>query len=202
MGVESDIRAIQSLPVGEISDWVRRRFPEGSSSQWWLAVFESLETSVSPYRDATSSQRRIDFEVGVEVVRLAVTVGGVRPAIGGYWMLRLASIALRFDPPITGLPEILAPDGSAEWALSQMPLSREQAMVESETRRVEYLAAGDDFYAPVGREFTSGGEVNVKFSALQDVELILSALSWVSPAVTGGAISCEIRAWLEIKNSL
>ncbi|MFJ9638661.1 hypothetical protein [Streptomyces sp. NPDC101178] len=202
MGVESDLREIRRIPVDGISDWIRRRFPDGSFPQWWLAVFESLETSVSPLRDVAASRRRGDFELSVEVARLAVDIGGIRPPMGAYWILRLAAIALRFDPPVVGLPELLMPDGAAELALNRMPLSRERAIAASETRKAEYLAAGDDFYAPVGSKFSVSSEVDVRFSALQEVELILSALPWVSSAVTSKETSRNIDAWLEIRDRL
>jgi hypothetical protein len=202
MGVESDVREIRSIQVDGISDWIHRRFPDGSSPQWWLAVFESLETSVSPLRDVASSQRRRDFEVSVEVVRLAAAVGGIRQPMGAYWMLRLAAIALRIDPPVADLPEILTPDGAAEWALNRIPLSREQALADSDTRNAEYLAAGEDFYAPVGQALPVIGGVDVRFSALQDVELILSALPWVASAVASREVRRDVDAWLEIRDQL
>ncbi|MFB9624190.1 hypothetical protein [Nonomuraea helvata] len=117
-------------------------------------------------------------------------------------MLRLAAVALRFDPPVAGLPELLTPDGAAEWALNRMPISREQAIVDSEARKSEYMAADDDFYAPVGQAFSVDNEVNVGFTALQDVELILSALPWVSSAVTTSRTRREIDAWLAIRDQL
>lgn len=202
MGVDSDLREIRSIPIDRISDWIHRRFPGGTFPQWWLAIFESLETSVSPLRDVTSSQRRRDFEVGVEIVRLSVAVGGIRPLMGAYWILRLAAIALRFDPPVANLPEILTPNGASEWALNRIPLSREQALADSETRKAEHLAAGKDFYAPVGQALPLSGEAGVRFSALQDIELILSALPWVSYAVTSRNVSHDVDAWLEIRDRL
>ncbi|MEU4357397.1 hypothetical protein [Streptomyces virginiae] len=122
--------------------------------------------------------------------------------MGAYWILRLAAIALRFTPPVAGLPEILTPDGAAEWAVNRIPLSREQALAESETRKAEYLAAGEDFFAPVGQAIPLSGEVGVRFSELHDVELILSALPWVSSAVVSGEVSRDVDAWLEIRDQL
>ncbi|MER6485572.1 hypothetical protein ABT264_18695 [Streptomyces virginiae] len=115
-------------------------------------------------------------------------------------MLRIAALAVRFDPPVSGLPKILTPDGSAEWALQQILLKRERAIAESETRRDEHLNAGEGFYAPVGGEVTLAGEV--AFSGLQDVELILSALPWVCSHVKDKGIEHGIRSWLEIQGDL
>ncbi|MFJ6200198.1 hypothetical protein [Micromonospora sp. NPDC092111] len=113
---------------------------------------------------------------------------------------RIAALALRFKPPISGLPQILTPDGSAEWALRQLPLTRERAIAESEKRRTDYLNAGDGFYAPICGEVTLVGEV--AFPGLQDVELILSALPWVVSHVEDKGIGSQIRSWLEIGGAL
>ncbi|MEO3778474.1 hypothetical protein ABGB16_16815 [Micromonospora sp. B11E3] len=200
MRVDHDLREMRGLPEGRLADWVTHRFPGGTSPQWWLSIFESLEVSATPFRKMVPNRRAEDLNFAAEAIKLAVELGGVRAAIGAYWMLRFAALALRFDPPISGLPEILSPDGSAEWALRQIPLKRECAIEQSEIRKVEYLTAGDGFYAPLGGGVNPLGEV--KFSALQDVELILSALPWVSLHVKDEVICGEIRYWMEIRGSL
>ncbi|MEU6921623.1 hypothetical protein [Streptomyces sp. NPDC046631] len=200
MRVDSDLHEMRGVLEGQLADWVSRRFPDGTSPQWWLSIFESLEVSTTPFRDVTSDRRTEDLNLAAEVILLAVKLGGVRAAIGAYWMLRIAALTLRFDPPVSGIPQILTPDGSAEWALHQIPLTRERAIAESETRRVEHLNAGEDFYAPVGGEVTLMGEV--AFSGLQDVELILSALPWVSSHIKDKEIESEVRSWLEIQGDL
>ncbi|MFJ9936686.1 hypothetical protein ACIRSJ_26635 [Streptomyces virginiae] len=143
----------------------------------------------------TPDRRAEDLKLVAEAILLAVKLGGTRAAVGAYWMLRIAALA-----PVSGLPKILTPDGSVEWALQQIPLKRERAIAESETRRDEHLNAGEGFYAPVGGEVTLTGEV--AFSGLQDVELILSALPWVCSHVKDKGIEREIRSWLEIQGDL
>ncbi|TDC38473.1 hypothetical protein E1211_06985 [Micromonospora sp. 15K316] len=177
-----------------------RRFPDGTSPQWWLSIFESLENSANPFRDVTPGRRTKDLNLAAEVILLAVELGGVRAAIGAYWMLRIAALALRFKPPISELPQILTPDGSAEWALRQIPLTREHAIAASENRRADYLNAGEGFYAPVFGEVALAGEV--AFPELQDVELILSALPWVFSHVEDEGVESKIRSWLEIGGAL
>ncbi|MET9572021.1 hypothetical protein ACFYNW_31700 [Streptomyces virginiae] len=198
--MESDLREIRGLPEGQLADWVTRRFPGGTSPQWWLSIFECLEASSTPLREATPSQRADDLNLAAEVILLAVELEGVRAAIGAYWMLRIAALSLRFDPVVSGLPSILTPDGSVEWALQQIPLTRERAITEAEIRKGEYLNAGEDFYAPVGGEVTPVDEV--AFSGLHDVELILSALPWVCSHVEDEKTESEIRSWLEIQGDL
>ncbi|MBL7495718.1 hypothetical protein I6A84_22735 [Frankia sp. CNm7] len=197
MGIDSDLREIWSVPVEQIAGWVARRWPDGASPQWWLAVFESLEVRVMPFRGATSNRRADDFKVAAEVIDLAVRIEGVRAAVGAYWMLRIASIARRFDPPIFDLPEILLPDGAAKWALGKFPITREQAIAESEIRKVRYDNTDESFYAPIGGEVNLPSEV--EFSALQDVELIMWALSWISSYVEDEEVDREIHAWLELR---
>ncbi|TDC41442.1 hypothetical protein [Micromonospora sp. KC213] len=200
MREDSDLREMRGVLRGQLADWVSRRFPDGTSPQWWLSIFESLEVSASPFREVTPERRAEDLNLAAEAILLAVKLGGVRAAIGAYWMLRIAALALRFDPPVPGLPRILTPDGSAGWALQQIPLTRERAIAESETRRVEYLNPGEGFYAPVGGEVTLAGEV--AFSELQDVELILSALPWVCSHLKDKEIESNVRSWLEIRGNL
>ncbi|MER5933034.1 hypothetical protein [Streptomyces sp. NPDC002054] len=159
-----------------------------------------MEVSATPFREMAPNRRAEDLSLAAEAILLAVRLGGVRAAVGAYWMLRIAALALRFDPPVSHLPQILTPDGSIEWALRQIPLTRERAIAESEIRRGEYLSANEGFYAPVGGEVTLTGEV--AFSALQDVELVLSALPWVCSHVKDKEIESEIRSWLEIKGDL
>ncbi|MFB9962200.1 hypothetical protein ACFFOP_06385 [Sinosporangium siamense] len=200
MWIDTDLREIRSVPIEQIAGWVARRFPDGTSPQWWLAVFESLEVDVLPFRDATSSRRAQDFKIAAEVIGLAVRLEGVRPAVGAYWMLRLATVARRFEPPVFDLPEILLPDGAAKWALGKIPLTRERAIEESEVQRVWYLNADESYYAPVGGEVILTGEP--KFEALQDVEMILSALHRISAYIEDEEIDREIHAWLEIRDRL
>ncbi|MFB7170152.1 hypothetical protein ACFCYM_04860 [Streptomyces sp. NPDC056254] len=200
MRVDSDLREMRGILKGQLADWVSSRFPDGTSPQWWLSIFESLEVSASPFRVVTPDRRAEDLNLAAEAILLAIKLGGVRAAIGAYWMIRIAALALRFDPPVADLPQILTPDGSAGWALQQIPLTRERAIAESETRRVEHLNAGEGFYAPVGGEVTLEGEV--AFSGLQDVELILSALPWVCSHLKNKEIESDVRSWLEIRGNL
>src|ERR1700761_3518714 len=141
MSVQSDLREMRAVPEGQLVDWMSRRFPGGTSPQWWLSVFESLEFSVNPFRDVTPGRRAEDLNLAAEAILLAVEIEGVRAATGAYWMLRIATLALRFKPPLSGIPQILTPYGSAEWALQQLPLTRERAIAESEIRRAAYLNA-------------------------------------------------------------
>ncbi|MEU1391846.1 MULTISPECIES: hypothetical protein [unclassified Nonomuraea] len=200
MRVDSDLREMRGVLEGQLADWVSSRFPSGTSPQWWLSIFESLEVSASPFREVTPERRTEDLTLAAEAILLAVRLGGVRAAIGAYWMLRIAALALRLDPPVVDLPQILTPDGSAGWALRQIPLTRERAIAESNTRRAEHLDASEGFYAPVGGEVTPAGEV--AFSGLQDVELILSALPWVCSRLTDKEIESEVSSWLEIRRIL
>ncbi|MFJ8588159.1 hypothetical protein ACIRD2_26425 [Streptomyces sp. NPDC093595] len=200
MRVDADLREMRGVLKGQLADWVSSRFPDGTSPQWWLSLFESLEVSASPFREVTPERRTEDLTLAAEAILLAVRLGGVRAPIGAYWMLRIAALALRFDPPIAGLPQVFTPDGSAGWALQQIPLTRERAIEESETRRLEHLNAGEGFYAPVGGAVTLAGDV--AFSGLQDVELILSALPWVSSHIKDKEVEGEIRSWLEIQGAL
>ncbi|MEU3604671.1 hypothetical protein AB0E83_04330 [Streptomyces sp. NPDC035033] len=198
--MDSDLREMRGVLQGKLADWVCRRFPDGASSQWWLSIFESLEASASPFRELAPDRRAEDLNLAAEAILVAVKLGGVRSAIGAYWMLRVAALSLRLDPPVADLPQILTPDGSAAWALRQIPLTRERTIEESETRKSEHLNAGKEFYAPVGGEFTLTGEV--AFSGLQDVELILSALPWVCSHLKDKEIESNVHSWLEIRGSL
>jgi hypothetical protein len=200
MTVYSDICEMRGVPEGELADWVTRRFPDGLSPQWWLSIFESLEVGAAPFREMTPKRHAEDLKLAVEAIKLAVKLGHFGAAIGAYWMLRFAALALRFDPPLPGLPYILSPDGSAEWALRQIPLTRERATEQAEMREVEHRTAGDGFYAPLGGRVNPVGEV--RFSALQDVELIVAALPWVSSQVKDEEIYGEVRSWMETRRSL
>ncbi|MYR92325.1 MULTISPECIES: hypothetical protein [unclassified Streptomyces] len=191
---------MRDVPEGRLADWVSRRFPGGTSPQWWLSIFESLEVSAAPFREISPDRRIRDLNLAAEAIVLAVEIDGTRAAIGAYWMLRIATLVMRFDPPISGLPHILTPDGSAEWALRKIPITRERAIAESDRREVEHLNAGEGFYAPVGGDVTLADEVT--FSELQDVELILSALTWVFSHVKEKGIQREVYAWIEIQGSL
>ncbi|MGK3094557.1 hypothetical protein ACG93S_32560 [Streptomyces sp. WAC01490] len=191
---------MRDVPEGRLADWVSRRFPDGTSPQWWLSIFESLEVGAAPFREISPGRRTGDLNLAAEAIVLAVEIEGIRAAIGAYWMLRIATLAMRFDPPISGLPHILTPDGSAEWALRKIPITRERAIAESGRREVEHLNADEGFYAPVGGGVTLADEV--AFSELQDVELILSALTWVFSHVKEKEIQKEVHAWIEVQGSL
>ncbi|XMN11285.1 hypothetical protein ACK8N7_37350 [Streptomyces griseobrunneus] len=200
MKVDSDLQEMRDVPEGRLDDWVSRRFPDGTSPQWWLSIFESLELGAAPFREISPDRRTSDLNLAAEAIVLAVEIEGIRAAIGAYWILRIATLTLRFDPPISGLPYILTPDGSAEWALRKIPITREHAIAESGRREAEYLNADEGFYAPVGEDMTLADEV--AFSELQDVELILSALAWVFSHVKEEGVQREIHSWMEIQGIL
>ncbi|MGB3438717.1 MAG: hypothetical protein WBA97_08180 [Actinophytocola sp.] len=113
-------------------------------------------------------QRRAEFVFGAEFVPTVVDVGGIRPGLGGRWMLGMAYLALRFDPPIPDLPEVLSPDGAAEWALRHISLTREQAIAEVKARR-EWLYSDDVIYYEPGSGMTLTGDEPI-FAELLDVE--------------------------------
>ncbi|MGV9384671.1 hypothetical protein ACWDRB_53270 [Nonomuraea sp. NPDC003707] len=200
MAAQAGLPELRGVPLADLPEWVSGRFPEGASPQWWLSVFESIEIGVSPFQQVAPDQRKEDFELGATVVTVAVDRGDISPSLGAYWLLRLAAMALRINPPVNELPEVLTPDGSAEWALEHMPLSREQAVADARGRRAEYDAADDDFYEPVGVESQSADfQPDHRFSALQEVEMILFALPWVSSKVTDPQISAEVQEWLDTR---
>ncbi|TMR08209.1 hypothetical protein ETD86_48765 [Nonomuraea turkmeniaca] len=200
MAAQAGLPELRSVPLADLPEWVGSRFPEGAPPQWWLSVFESIEIGVSPFQKVAPDQRKEDFELGATAVTVAVDRGDISPSLGAYWLLRLAAMALRINPPVNKLPEVLTPDGSAEWALEHLSLSREQAVADARGRRAEYDAADDDFYAPVGVESQPADfQPDHQFSALHEVEMILGALPWVSSKVTDPRISAEVQEWLDTR---
>ena len=143
----SELRAI---PIESLRDWVISRFPDGASPYWWRAVFELIETAVSPLRTVDRSARISDLRLGAEAVTLAVERRDIDAATGAFWLLRLAAAALRLDLHVDEVPNFLTPDGAAAWTLAQFPLSREAAVAESRVWMEECLAADESFFAPAG----------------------------------------------------
>ncbi|MEV0136855.1 hypothetical protein AB0H83_51580 [Dactylosporangium sp. NPDC050688] len=198
--MDPDLREMRSIPEGRLADWVDRRFPDGGSPQWWLAIFESLEASAHPLRNLTPERRAEDLIFAAEFMKLAQSRGNIGSAVCAHWALRIASLVARCVPPVPSVPEIFSPDGSARWGLRSITLTREQALRQAKSRRSEYLHADESFYASPVRTENSAGVTD--YSALRDVELIISALQWVSSSVKDEETAAEIRLWLEIKYEL
>ncbi|MDG4802351.1 hypothetical protein [Micromonospora sp. WMMD980] len=191
------------IPLDSLGEWLRARFPRRVSPQWWQALFESVESAVSPLRNVDHSQRLSDLKLGAMAAILAVERHDIDASLGAYWLLRLAAAAVRLNVPVSELPVVLTPDGSAAWALEHVPLPRDEAVVAAQARRRQYLAADESFFAPIGASYESGSqEPDAQASALRGVEKILSALPWIADHLTDPKIRREVRAWLGIEGQL
>lgn len=201
MGIDPEAVGAPNSSARETFDQILARSSEQASPQQrCLSVFESLETALFPTSPSSRRERRKLFEIAASFVGEADEQHVISPPMGAHWMLRLAAIALRFDPPIDRLPVLVTPDGAARWALERIPLTREAAIMESETRRGKYDNAGEGFYAPMGWKPARGHKP--EFSALQDVERILSGLQLISGAVRDSEIGREVESWLSIGDNL
>lgn len=202
MGIDEDFQQIQTIPRDELASWIGARFLGAAPAQWWGSIFDSIESSVSRFRDISAGQRRDAFELGAQLIVLSGELGGVPKALVAYWNLRLAALALRFDPPIDGLVQQVTPDGAARMAIDSMPTSQEEAVRYAVERSAEYEVAGDDFYAPVGvapQQWPAPGPRN---RMLQDIERTLSALQWVEGSLLDDQLRAEVVAWLNIRHVL
>lgn len=194
---------IRVVPLDSLGDWVRARFPGRASPQWWQALFESLESAVSPLKKTDHSQRVSDLKLGAVAAILAVERQDIDASLGAYWLLRLAAAALRLRISETELPVMLTPDGSAAWALEQLPLSRDATTEVARDRKEQYLTADESFFAPLGVPYVPAIEgSDYELSALREVERILSALPWVADCLTNSEIRREVEAWLAIAERL
>ncbi|MGB3438716.1 MAG: hypothetical protein WBA97_08175 [Actinophytocola sp.] len=200
MDIDLDLREMRSIPAERRSDWMMRRFSDRVPPLWCRAVFVVLEDNLNSFRAMPAGQRSEEFAFAAEFVSTIVDVGGIKPGMGGRWMLGLAYLALRFDPPIPDMPVVLSPDGAAEWALRHISFTREQAIAEAEARR-EWHRSGDEvFYVPGSGMSLTGKEA--MFAELLDVEFALGGLEWISAYVQREEIAREVRDWLEIRGEL
>lgn len=203
METQSELQELRLIPLDSLDEWLRARFPRRVSPQWWQALFESVESAVSPLRNVDRSQRISDLKLSAVAAILAVERHDIDASLGAYWLLRLAAAAVRLDLSASESPVVLTPDGSAAWALEHVPLSREEAVAAAQSRRGQYLAADESFFAPVGSPYDSvSREPDAQASALMGVERILSALPWIADHLTNPEIRREVQAWLAIEGQL
>ena len=197
--VEEDFRQLRAVAPEGLAEWVERRFLGRAPTSWWVAMFEMAESSVGPARRISTSERREGFELGLRAMMLAVDRADIRPAVGSYWLIRLAAITQRIDPPVSGLSATLSPDGTAQWALGHMPISREAAMELAAQRDAASPDAVGDFRAPIGRAIERGLEPSRDVSLLQEVEQVITALRWIVNAVQDDGLRTELYTWLDVE---
>ncbi|MCZ4120795.1 hypothetical protein [Streptomyces sp. H39-S7] len=202
MGIREDFRQIQQLSHEQLASWLDARFPASAPVQWWGAIFEEIEPGGNQFRDIPTGRRRDIFGLGGQLIGVASERGEVSPALAAYWFLRLSALALKSSPKIAGLPELITPEGAAKWALSIMPISREEVVEYAEERAAAHQRADDGFYAPVGVGAPLWEEPDPHISKLQDVERILSALEWVENSLVDEELHAEVEAWLSIRPRL
>lgn len=203
MEAHPDLPELRAISVDLLGAWVSARYPDRVPAQWWRAVFESIETAVSPLRDVDQSQQISDLWLGVEAVTLAVARRDIDVSAGAYWLLRLAAAALRLDLHTDELPNVLTPDGATAWALEKLPLSRDAAVAALRVRKEQYLVADESFFAPTGVSHKAVEyQPDSATLALIDVERILSALPWVKDFVRDPRLRHEVQAWLAIEGRL
>ncbi|MBV6697366.1 hypothetical protein [Kitasatospora aureofaciens] len=199
---EQEYRELWQLSHDERRSWVRGRFPEGASPQWWLAMVESAETGVSPVRELPDDQRREGLEFAVSLVELALDEGGMSPCYSAYWTVRLAALALRFRAPIDRLPEVVTPDGAARLALRRLPLSREELLAAASRRRNDLQQGEDRFYVPGEDISESLHQPSEEVRLLQEVERVLSSLVWIADHIVDEQLSRDIQIWLDLRSAL
>ncbi|GAA1594300.1 hypothetical protein [Actinoplanes couchii] len=184
------LEELRRVPLGGLGEWLRAESPGPVPPQWCLAIVGSAESAGNPFRPATTAERIADLTLGAELLSLAVERRDIDPATGGYWLIRLATVALRLGLTADDVPPPLTPDGAAGWALDRMPLSRETAIATARTRRDEY--PGEDAYlAPDAAE-----------RGLQGVEQVLHVLPWIIEHLRDRGIRREAEAWLAIEDQL
>ncbi|MFG3480345.1 hypothetical protein ACGF3K_34780 [Streptomyces sp. NPDC047980] len=199
--IEDDFTQLQGKSGCDVESWLDMRFPNGATVQWWCSVLESVENRVSRFSGATTEQLLRRFALGVRMVELAVKRNDILPTLGSYWLLRLSASTDHMDCRIGELPERATPDGAAGWALARMPLTRDEAESYANRRAEEFAEAGKVLYASPGITDREFGAIREDILLLQEVERVLTALSWVRDRVADPRVRAEVDAWLNTGNN-
>ncbi|MEU5693040.1 hypothetical protein [Actinosynnema sp. NPDC020468] len=150
------------------------------------------EHDLSTLRPFSVEQRREHVEFAAALLALACEEGAFTACQTAARTIRVAKIALSYDPPVDGLPESATPDGAARFGLRSLPLSREEALASAEKRREE---SEDD---PEAAEALD----RAGWEALQDIDLVLVKLPWIVDRILDRELADEVRSWIELRPQL
>ena len=179
----ADYRTLRTLPEEDRLRLIRSAHPDRVGGQWPNSVLDSVENHILRMSHGMEVPSPEPFEFAVWFLGVAVAEGGFTPAYSGHWLLRLAALALRFDPPIAGMPPEMSPDGAARRVLALLPISR---------KRYRQLRGRWEREYP-SEEPADGGQ-----QLVQDVGWTVPALAWVRGAVVDPVLRDEVDAWLAV----
>lgn len=173
--------------------WVRERFPGGASPQWWQAVLEEAELDVSSLRSLPHDRYRENAAVAVSLVELAEADGGVDACRAARWLLRLAAMALRVDPPVRDLPDAVTPDGAARLALDR--LGPPERALDLAARVRADSAAGSDMWHRPGQPVPAPDRDAVRLAGIRD---LVASLASVVDRIGDDRLRADTMRWLDL----
>ncbi|TDC22762.1 hypothetical protein E1265_14800 [Streptomyces sp. 8K308] len=186
-----EFRELRDAPPGDRASWLRRTFPDGAPAQWWSAMLETVETRSSPARRVPAAEARATLDFAAQLLDLARRSGGLSDCQVGNWMMRLAALALRHDPPLDGLPDEFTPDGAVRFTLDHLPLTRDAAL--DAARR----ARGGRLHVP-GEPISPGQRPSGEAAHLNEMRWVLPSLAWLVDRLGDDALRREAREWLDL----
>ncbi|TDC78021.1 hypothetical protein [Streptomyces hainanensis] len=189
--IRREFRELRDATDDARGSWLCRRFPDGVPSQWWTAMLEAAETQCSPRRPLPAAERLATWEFAARLLDLVPRFGGLSPCYVGYWRVRLAAIALRYSPPLDGLPPEFTPDAAVRYTLDHLPLTREKALDAAHRARQGRL------HVP-GEPITPGQRPPEESARLNDLRWVLPSLDWLVDHLRDDALRRETRAWLDL----
>jgi hypothetical protein len=184
-----DFRSIAIIPEGEVSQWIRNRYPKGPRAAWWNAILEAaLLCSSDPAEDADSP-----LLTAATLLRLAEDADGMPAHYIAEWYLAFARQASRHDS--TGIPSEFMPDAVARRAVAAIKLSPAEAIATARRQREQRL-----------RELS--GEAILDEPVTQDdrsltvVRLLTASFDWLVHKVTDSRVEEALQQWLLVQDKL
>lgn len=183
MSTTGEYAALRGLPREERQTWIERRYPDGPGIQWWLSIADSAETEIIKRRWNGQSATEV-YEFAASFLDLGEQVGALDPCHASYWLLRLASSAIRFGVSAADLPGSMTPDGAARRAVAALPLGQD-----------EVIATSREFYQELDEN--PDGPPTPKGWLMARMDLVLSSLPWVQDAITDPDLQERVAEWLD-----
>jgi len=178
--------------------WLRVKFPAGVPAHWWFFVIESAEADLGRFQHVDPLGRRASLNYVLEMIDLALSMGGIKHYLAISIKARLVRRALQ-TISLEDMPVDAQPVRVIDEAMSSMPLSIGDALNAAERRRSE--AAGDSgaFYASIRQAAQQSLPADEDIIKLGEIEYMLAELEPLVVFAPGEGAPALLSQWLSMK---
>jgi hypothetical protein len=188
-----DYRKLVRLPVGHVSIWMSKEFPQGVHGQWISAMLDIAITDYYAANEPPGATPYSRIQLAATLLDFASKHQRIREIFIAEWYMKFSKKAI--EGWISEVPPSMTADSVVRYSLDCFQLTQEKALAVAQTPS----GAGQ---SSLGSEPGRPDGVPSMESRLSGIRFLLRDMTWFVDKVSDADLKHEVLSWLEIREHL